>query len=148
VRVVVLATLASVLLACDMSGQPAEVLVPAPPRNLDPVLLEQGKGIHDKYCKRCHGANAEGSSKWRAQGPDGKYPPPPLNGEGHTWHHPKAVLTSVIKNGSPGGMGNMPAFRDKLSDADIDAVIIWMQSLWSEQAYQMWYQRDISHSEH
>lgn len=147
-RVVVLATLASLLLACDMAGSPSGVVMPVPPRNLDPETLNIGKVVYDKHCKRCHGLDGKGSSNWRAQGPDGKYPPPPLDGTGHTWHHPQVVLVNVIKDGSPGGMGNMPAFRDKISDAEVDAVITWLQSLWSEQAYQEWFQRDISHRGH
>ena len=32
----------------------------------------------------------------------------------------------------------MPAWKDKLSDEDIDAVIAWMQSVWPEEIYRAW----------
>jgi len=78
----------------------------------------------------------------RHRGPDGRFPPPPLNGTGHAWHHPKAVLHDVIKNGSPPGQGNMPAWRDRLTDEQIDDIIAWFQSQWPNQVYNAWYQMD------
>jgi len=145
VRVVFFVVLTTLLLACDSVDTSVNIQVEAPPRNMDAELLTAGKVVYDKHCKRCHGVDGVGSENWQVQGPDGKYPAPPLNGNGHTWHHPKAVLISVIKDGSPGGMGNMPKMRDKVNDAEIEALIIWMQSLWSEQAYQTWYRHDLAY---
>ena len=136
------------LAACEGADQSGGVMIPAPPRNMDPAILSKGKAIYDKHCKRCHLTDAVGSAMWEVQGPDGKYPAPPLNGAAHTWHHPKEVLVRVIKEGSPGGMGNMPAMGGKLADQDVEAVITWFQSLWSEQAYQTWYETDMAHHEH
>ena len=147
-QVVVLVVLIVMLVACDSAVHTGSVAPTAPPRNMDPVVLAEGKAIYDKHCKRCHLADGVGSKSWQVQGPDGKYPPPPLNGSAHTWHHPKEVLVSVIKDGSPGGMGNMPPLRDKMTDQDIELVITWFQSLWSEQAYQTWYEHDVSHRGH
>lgn len=144
-RVVFCAVIAALLLGCDNVSETTNVQIEIPPRNLDAELLTTGKAVYDKQCKRCHGVDGVGSKNWQVQGPDGKYPAPPLNGSGHTWHHPKAIIISVIKNGSPGGMGNMPALGDKVSDAEIEALIAWAQSLWSEKAYQAWYQRDLSY---
>ena len=36
----------------------------------------------------------------------------------------------------------MPAFQNQLSDAQIDAIIVWLQSLWSDDIYQAWYDID------
>jgi hypothetical protein len=69
---------------------------------------------------------------------DGKYPPPPLNGTGHDWHHPKAALVQVIKNGSPGAKGNMPAWKGKLNDQEIEDVVAWFQSLWPPEVRTVW----------
>ncbi len=143
-RVVVLIAVAMMVVACDSTGRSDQEMLQAPPRNMNPVILAQGKALYDENCKRCHLEGGKGSKDWRIQGPDGKYPPPPLDGTAHTWHHPKAVLVSVIKNGSPGGMGNMPPHRDKLSDNDIEAIITWFQSLWTEEAYRAWYGRDMA----
>ena len=77
-------------------------------------------------------------------GSDGKYPPPPLNGTGHAWHHPLNMLFYTVKNGSPGGQGNMPAWKDKLTDGEIVAAIAWFQSRWNDEIYQAWAQRDLA----
>ncbi|VAW85203.1 hypothetical protein MNBD_GAMMA18-1132 [hydrothermal vent metagenome] len=137
--------LTTLLSACDSIDTSVNIQVEAPPRNMDAELLTTGKMVYDKHCQRCHGVDGVGSKNWQVQGPDGNYPPPPLNGNGHTWHHPKAVLIGVIKDGSPGGMGNMPRMRDKVNDTEIEALISWMQSLWSEQAYQTWYRHDLAY---
>lgn len=105
----------------------------------DDALISQGAGIFRAHCAVCHGANAEGDANWRKKGPDGKYPPPPLNGTAHEWHHSIPVLHEMIKNGTPPEEGNMPAWGGKLTDQEIDAVIAWFQSLWSDQVYAAWY---------
>lgn len=105
----------------------------------DPAQLALGRQVYQANCATCHGENAEGAPNWRQPGPDGRYPPPPLNGSGHDWHHPTAVLIHLIKNGSPGGQGNMPAWGGKLSDEEIRAVIAWFQSLWPDPVYGAWY---------
>jgi len=108
------------------------------PRVSDPAILARGKRLFAQNCAVCHGARAQGDPDWRYRGPDGRFPPPPLNGTGHTWHHSIAWLHAMIKNGSPDGRGNMPAWGDRLSDSDIDAIIAWFQSLWPEPAYEGW----------
>lgn len=107
-------------------------------RSYDAASLEEGKKIFALHCSQCHGKNAEGHAQWRKVGPDGKYPPPPLNGSGHAWHHSRVVLRNVIKNGSPPGQGNMPAWDGKLSDKQIEDVIDYFQSMWSDQVYSAW----------
>jgi mono/diheme cytochrome c family protein len=52
---------------------------------------------------------------------EGYFPPPPLNGTGHAWHHPQKVLHEVISNGSPGGQGRMPAWKDQWSEEELEA---------------------------
>jgi mono/diheme cytochrome c family protein len=107
-------------------------------RAQDPVQLRRGEQIFRKDCAECHGGLAQGAFNWRQRGADGKFPPPPLNGTGHAWHHPKAALIRVIRNGSPGGQGNMPPWKDKLSEQDIEDVIAWFQSLWPDEVHAVW----------
>ena len=63
---------------------------------------------------------------------DGRLPPPPLNGDGHTWHHGNGLLFRVVSEGGLGlGFGsNMPAFKDELSRDEIIAVIEYVKTLW------------------
>jgi mono/diheme cytochrome c family protein len=112
------------------------------PRGWSFAQVSRGGELFARNCATCHGGNAEGAPNWRHRGPDGRFPPPPLNGTGHAWHHPKAVLHDVIKNGSPPGQGNMPAWRDRLTDEQIDDIIAWFQSQWPNQVYNAWYQMD------
>lgn len=111
-------------------------------RKADFAQIARGGQIFEKNCAVCHGAQGQGAVNWRMRTPDGKFPPPPLNGTGHAWHHPLAALRYVIKNGSPGGQGNMPAWKDKLTDQQIDDVIAWFQSKWPDRVYQVWAQND------
>lgn len=111
-------------------------------RHINAESAERGAAIYRQHCATCHGKKAEGHPRWQWLGADGKFPPPPLDGSGHTWHHPKTLLHDIIKNGSPEGKGNMPAWKDKLSDAEIDDVLAWCQSLWPQDIYKTWYEMD------
>jgi len=72
----------------------------------------------------------------------GNYPPPPLNGTAHAWHHDKEVLKATIEEGGVKLGGTMPAFKNILSDTDIDAAIACFQSKWPEVLYQNWENRN------
>jgi mono/diheme cytochrome c family protein len=108
------------------------------PHGLDARLVARGGDIYKTNCAVCHGANAEGAPNWQRKGPDGKLPPPPLDANGHAWHHPHAWLRDMIRQGSVARGGNMPAWEGKLSDDDIGAVIAWIQSRWPEEIYRSW----------
>lgn len=103
-----------------------------------------GSKVFQENCAACHGNLGEGAPDWKKIGADGKYPAPPLNGTGHAWHHPLKMLFHVVKNGSPGGQGNMPAWREKLSDDEMVAAIAWFQSKWPDQIYDAWMQREMA----
>ncbi|HEC13326.1 MAG TPA: c-type cytochrome [Acidiferrobacteraceae bacterium] len=100
--------------------------------------IRRGEQIFKKNCAVCHGAKAEGNPNWKVKGPGGKYPPPPLNGKGHAWHHQRPVLIRSIMQGTQNRGGGMPAFAGKLSDSDADAVISWITSLWPDEIYAGW----------
>lgn len=112
------------------------------PHGLDPASVARGGVIYRQHCASCHGDRAQGAPNWQRPGSDGKYPAPPLNGSAHDWHHPKAVLVRIIKDGTAKLGGNMPAWRDKLSDGEIEAIIGWLQSLWPEEIYGTWKRMD------
>jgi len=131
----------STLVACNQ--QPTESSAGtgnSPARNYTEAQLANGQRVFASHCAKCHGANAEGDATWRKMGDDGKYPPPPLDGSGHAWHHSRAVLKNVIENGSKPDQGNMPGWKNKLSNEEIENVISWFQSKWSDQVYDAWYE--------
>jgi mono/diheme cytochrome c family protein len=131
--------LATLFIACEQNPQVSSSSTGLmTQRNYDAAVLAAGQTTYLEHCAQCHGHQAEGDPQWRKPGPDGKYPPPPLNGSGHTWHHSRAVLRNVIKNGSPQGQGNMPAWEGKLSEQQIEQVIDYFQSLWPEPVYAAW----------
>ena len=111
-------------------------------RGQDPEQIAQGKALFHQYCSVCHGENAAGTPDWREPGSDGRFPPPPLDGTAHAWHHPTAQLHNTIKNGGPVGQSNMPGFGQQLDDQKIDAVIAYIKSLWSDEIYAAWYERE------
>ena len=105
----------------------------------DRSRVESGREVYAQNCAHCHGARGEATSDWRRREADGTFPPPPLNGTAHTWHHPFEILARQIKFGAPGGAGKMPAFRGVLTDEEIVNVIAWVQSLWPEEIYAQWW---------
>lgn len=111
---------------------------PATQSDFDPATVVLGGKLYAKNCASCHGVKAEGTPNWRKRKPDGKLLPPPLNGSGHTWHHPKKLLVSIITNGTIIQGGEMPAWGDKLSAQEIDAIILWAQSKWPAEIYKSW----------
>lgn len=111
-------------------------------REIDMAKVSRGARLYQANCAECHGSEGQGAPNWRERDADGMFPPPPLNGTGHAWHHPKRMLHYVIANGSPGGQGKMPAWGDKLDDEQIDAIIEWFMSQWPDQVYAAWQQMD------
>jgi len=99
----------------------------------------KGYRLFQANCASCHQADASGTHEWRRLDASGHYPPPPLNGTAHTWHHPLSVLRrTVVQGGIPLG-GTMPAFGDKLTVEEIDAILAWIQSNWPEEVYAAWH---------
>lgn len=118
-------------------------LVGAQDRGYDPIMLEQGQSLYRANCAVCHGQNAEGTVKnWQERDADGKLPPPPLNGTAHSWHHPVDGLALTIRDGTQAIGGNMPPWKDQLSNDEIFSIIIWLTSLWPDEIYQAWLQRN------
>ena len=100
--------------------------------------IAQGKSIYVENCLVCHGVRGVGGKNWQQKQPDGSYPPPPLNGTAHTWHHSLRVLYQQIQQGSVQRGGQMPGFRDKLSPQEVDAVIAYIIDLWPPQIKRAW----------
>lgn len=97
-----------------------------------------GQKVFQNNCAVCHGNNAQGTSDWRKRLADGSYPPPPLNGTAHTWHHPMKILKRTIQEGGVARGGKMPAFKNTLSESEIESVIAYFQSKWPSEVYEIW----------
>ena len=93
-------------------------------------------------CLACHGQNASGpKGDWREKLADGSYPPPPLNGTAHAWHHsPKQLLWTINNGGVPVG-GKMPSFKEKLSEDEKQAVLEYIFSLWPDKIKKLYNER-------
>ncbi len=101
-----------------------------------------GEAIFKANCAVCHGVKAEGIVQdWKKTMPDGSYPPPPLNGTAHAWHHSINQLLRSIRNGGIPFGGKMPAFKDTLSTREQLASIAYFQQFWPEDLYQGWLSR-------
>lgn len=94
-----------------------------------------GRTLFVTNCAGCHGAIGEGQPNWHIRNADGSLPAPPLNGDGHTWHHGDGLLYRVVYEGGaevslPGFKTVMPTFAEVLSHEEIIAVINYVKSLW------------------
>ncbi len=108
-------------------------------RNLDAAQVVRGETVYETNCMGCHGSNGEATPDWRKPNPDGKYPPPPLDSSAHAWHHSTEVLKKTILKGTPPEIGSMPGWEGILTEQQVDDVIVWIKSLWSDEVYDIWY---------
>ncbi|MDH3631170.1 MAG: cytochrome c [Gammaproteobacteria bacterium] len=106
-------------------------------------VVDYGAKLFQQNCAVCHGVNAEGTKEWKKTDANGNYPPPPLDGSAHAWHHSIPQLARSIKEGGIKLGGVMPAFGDKLSDQEVLAVIAFFQSKWPDEVYKVWHDRNM-----
>ena len=97
-----------------------------------------GNKVFQQNCAACHGANAEATPDWKQTDANGNYPPPPLNGTAHAWHHSLEVLRTQIREGGAPVGGVMPPFKQVLSAEQIDQAIAYFQSKWPDSLYDKW----------
>jgi mono/diheme cytochrome c family protein len=108
----------------------------------DPVQVALGETIYAQHCASCHGADLQGQSGCM-QKPDGRFPAPPHDATGHTWHHPEDMLFKITRQGMqpfapPGYESDMPAFEGTLTDDQIRAVLAFIVSTWPENIQARW----------
>lgn len=131
-------------LTIKRSGQTAFWVAPA-----QGPMLNDGKQLYGMFCAACHGADMQGQANWRDRMANGRLPAPPHDVTGHTWHHPDALLLSMVKDGIvPGVMApvgyesNMPAFGAALSDVQIKSILAYIKTYWPADVLKA--QREIS----
>jgi mono/diheme cytochrome c family protein len=111
----------------------------AGPPPLDATLIAEGKPLYDAYCASCHGIDGAGAEDWKTVNADGSYPPPPHDSTGHTWHHSDRLLIDLIANGSDFAQSRMPAFGDRLSTGQIEAILEHIKTWWGpEERARQW----------
>jgi mono/diheme cytochrome c family protein len=104
--------------------------------------LETGQKVFLANCAVCHGKQAQGlAGDWRLRLSDGSYPPPPLNGTAHAWHHPLSQLRRSVREGGVRLGGKMPGFKGQLNTDEQLAAIAYFQSFWTDDLYEQWAQR-------
>ena len=99
-----------------------------------------GQEVFAATCAACHGANGEGQPNWHIRNENGTLPAPPLNGDGHTWHHSDGLLYRIVSQGGkfqetpevPSFKSAMPAFGELLSHDEIVATLEYVKSLWGD----------------
>jgi len=112
-------------------------------RVTDPAIIVAGASLYQRHCAECHGDDAEGDAGWRQRDSDGFFPPPPLNGSGHAWHHSRGWLTQLINDGTR-PRGKMPGWEDKLSQKEIASIVAWIQAQWPDKVYELWHEQQLA----
>ena len=107
---------------------------PTPQLSRATSLAARGEQIYNANCASCHGGPTGGTMM--------DYPPK-HNARGHTWHHSDCELKEIVRTGggpmiemmrqmmAPPGAPTMPAWREKLSDEEIDAVLAYIKTMWT-----------------
>lgn len=128
----------SLLASCSKPEQTSELDLTAE-RWYTQAQVERGAETFATNCATCHGELAQGLvADWRQKLDDDSFPPPPLNGSAHAWHHPRSVLLQVIDNGGAEFGGKMPGFASTLDTQQKLAAIAYIQSLWNDETYAKW----------
>ena len=123
----------------DFSRRSAEGESQATARWYSATQVSLGKEVFAQNCAECHGPRAGGIVEdWRQRLDDGSFPPPPLDGSAHAWHHPTSMLLQVINNGGQAYGGNMPPFVDVLDYEEKLAAIAYFQNFWTDEIYLRW----------
>src|SRR5919204_2729899 len=101
---------------------------------------ERGERLYNVYCATCHG----GADAAQGSAPRASYPPP-HNSSGHTWQHPTCELEAIVRDGgddttralratqAPPGAVQMPSFKDRLSADEIDAILAYIKTMWTDE---------------
>ncbi len=86
-------------------------------------LARQGKEVYINNCADCHRTNG--------QGLPAKFPA--LVNNAFVLGDPNLVIDTVL-NGRRGELGRMPAWKNKLGDREIAALVTYIRQAWSNQA--------------
>ncbi len=104
----------------------------------DEATLVDGQELYEAHCASCHGINGEGQFPDAPLQADstGRIGAPPHNADGHTWHHHDDLLYEIIRfggQGNPEMFYTMPAFGNQLSDDNIEAILAYIKTMWTDE---------------
>ena len=110
------------------------------PTTQDQAVIALGQRLYAENCATCHGADLEGQPDWQTPLANGRYPAPPHDETGHTWHHGDTMLLDYIRRGGQAVLDDMgvdftsgmPSFGDELTADDIEAVLDYIKSTWPD----------------
>jgi len=107
--------------------------------------LASGARVFQEHCAQCHGPDAQGHPDWERLSKTNFPAAPPLDGSGNDWKRKKQELVAAITNGiTRNGLPVMPGWKGRLSDQEIEDVIVWFQALWPEDVYDRWRKANAS----
>jgi mono/diheme cytochrome c family protein len=140
---------ASIPSDADATPRPAITLVA--PNQLptsqftDPVLI-LGEQQYSLVCAHCHGYDGQGQLAESIPQTEslGMHIVPAHNADSHVYQHPDQLLIRVIKQGVQNPLDHfpMPAFEGALTDEQINAIIAYMKTWWTDE--QRAYQAEIT----
>lgn len=92
------------------------------PASTAQTAVIDGAAVYAHACRMCHGPDGRGGTRFA-----GAAAVPDFSAA--TWQAPRApeAIAAAVRDGVPGG--RMPAFRDRLTPAEIDAVAAYVKSL-------------------
>src|SRR5215471_14385026 len=96
----------------DPPPKPGEANLNRPSPSASQDQFAATRGLYEKNCKLCHGANGEGGP---VKLDDGTKLKVPSLREGHALRHPDSDFVKQINKGGDG----MPAFGDKLKPEEV-----------------------------
>ena len=124
---IVILVLGFLMAACSSSARTATLPVSPTPSlggegvGSSPETASKGAELYLANCQSCHGdQDGQGTAGGAST----------HNHTGHTWHHPDAQLKDWILSGKV-GFGLMPAFKDKLTEPEMDAILVFIKTWWT-----------------
>jgi mono/diheme cytochrome c family protein len=126
------------LAACSKKEEPATAgPAGAALERLAPMeVMARGARVYQEHCAICHGPEAQGHPDWQTPG---IVVAPPLNGTGNAWKRKHNELVAIIKQGAKRkNEPVMPGWAGRLSEQEIEDVIVWFQALWPTDVYDRW----------
>jgi len=112
--------------------------------------VARGAALYTEHCATCHGPNGRGQNPARPWGslvPEQEgWIAPALDMRGHCYVHPRRQLFSIIRDGSPFKGTTMLAFKSKLSDNQILALVAYLETLWDKNTRREYEEREKLYS--